>query len=75
MRALAPSTEIVPAVVVAAPWLPKLIKQTRHRFFVSGTEFIIDTHYKPIKQMDSGAYGVVWYARVTEAEASPGLVM
>ncbi len=62
LRAVAPSTEIVPAVVVAAPWLPKLIKQTRHRFFVSRTEFIIDTHYKPIKQMGSGAFGVAWYA-------------
>ena len=47
-----------PAMAVAAK---KKVKQRRHHFLVSGTKFIVDTFYTPIKQVGSGAYGVVWY--------------
>jgi hypothetical protein len=39
----------------------KKVKQRRHHFLVSGTKFVCDTFYQPIKQVGTGAYGVVWY--------------
>jgi hypothetical protein len=32
----------------------------RHTFTVSGTKFIVDRKYSPIKPVGTGAYGVVW---------------
>lgn len=40
----------------------KKVKQRRHHFLVSGTKFVCDTFYQPIKQVGTGAYGVVWCA-------------
>ena len=37
----------------------KILKIRRHHFLVSGTKFIIDTFYTPLKQVGTGAYGVV----------------
>lgn len=31
---------------------------------VAGTKFVVDTHYTPLKQVGTGAYGVVWYGFV-----------
>lgn len=33
---------------------------SRHSFMVSGTKFIVDSCYAPIKPVGTGAYGVVW---------------
>lgn len=41
----------------------KKIVQKRHHFLVSGTKFVCDTFYAPIKQVGTGAYGVVWYVQ------------
>ena len=41
----------------------KKVNQKRHHCIVSGTNFVLDTFYLPIKQVGSGAYGVVWYVR------------
>jgi hypothetical protein len=38
----------------------KKVKQKRHHFLVSGTKFVCDSFYAPIKQVGTGAYGVVW---------------
>ena len=42
----------------------KKVKQKRHHFLVSGTKFVVDSFYTPIKQVGTGAYGVVWYVGV-----------
>ncbi len=54
---------VKPGAAGAAVAAKKKVKQKRHHFLVSGTKFIVDTHYTPIKQVGSGAYGVVWYGQ------------
>lgn len=37
----------------------KPINETKKKFQIAGTEFIVDSRYDIIKQIGSGAYGVV----------------
>jgi len=35
----------------------------KHSFLVSGTTFVVDSHYEYIKLIGKGAYGIVWSAK------------
>jgi serine/threonine protein kinase len=43
--------------------------EDRHCFLVAGTQFVVDKHYKPLKPVGSGAYGVVCTALNTKTNA------
>ena len=34
-------------------------KRKTHSFYVTGTKFVVDTRYQPLKPVGTGAYGVV----------------